>query len=200
MLSSRLEIGTMMYRTEPTGREGVAPGALEDYAARMALQFRVVEPHDHAVTREIVDVAFTPEDVAGFLDALRAAGCLIGEWLAEDESGVIGHIAFSRAHLELVNNERLPAAFLAPLSVRPGRQRQGVGLALLRHALAQLEQRGDNLFFVVGHPAYYPKAGFRTIAFDEVASPWTGSPAFMMRCAFAPRGRLLAPPVIRDAH
>ncbi|CAN3990913.1 GNAT family N-acetyltransferase [Methylocystis bryophila] len=166
----------------------------------MALHFRPVEPRDHAVTREIVDAAFTPEDVAGFLDALRAAGCLIGEWLAEDESGVVGHIGFSRAHLERSDGERLPAAFLTPLGVRPERQRQGVGLALMRHALDRLEQGGENLYFVIGHATYYPKVGFRTVAFDEVASPWTGSPAFMMRCAFAPRGRLLAPPVIRDAH
>jgi putative acetyltransferase len=166
----------------------------------MVLQFRAVEPRDHRVIREIVDAAFAPEDVGGFLGALRAAGCLIGEWLAEDESGVVGHIGFSRAHLERANGERLPAAFLTPLGVRPDRQRQGVGLALMRHALRQLEQRGENLFFVIGHPTYYPKVGFRTVAFDEVASPWTGSPAFMMRCGFALRGRLLAPPVIRDAH
>jgi putative acetyltransferase len=191
-----------MYRMEPARREGggVAPAFLQDYSARMAPQFRAVEPCDHAPIREIVDLAFAPEDVAGFLDALRVAGCLIGEWLGEDESGVVGHIAFSRAHLETSDGARLPAAFLTPLAVRPDRQKQGVGLALLRHALNELEQRGENLFFVVGHPTYYPKAGFRAVAFDEVASPWTGSPAFMMRCGFAPRGCLLAPPVIRDAH
>jgi len=184
---------------EPARRKGVALAPPEDYPARM-VPFRAVEPHDHGVIREIVDAAFAPEDVAGFLDSLRAAGCLIGEWLAEDESGAIGHIAFSRAHLECANGEKLPAAFLTPLGVRPDRQRQGVGLALMQRALAELEQRGENLFFVIGHPTFYPKAGFRTVAFDEVASPWTGSPAFMMRCGFAPRGRLLAPPVIRDAH
>ena len=166
----------------------------------MALQFRAVDPSDHAVTREIVDAAFAPQDVAGFLDALREAGCLIGEWLAEDATFVVGHIAFSRAHLETPDGAKLPAAFLTPLVVRPDRQRQGVGLALMRHALRELEERGETLFFVVGHPDYYPKAGFRTVGFDEVASPWTGSPAFMMRCASATRGRLLAPPVIRDAH
>ncbi|MFY9658102.1 MAG: N-acetyltransferase [Methylocystis sp.] len=166
----------------------------------MALRFRAVDPCDHALTREIVDAAFAPEDVAGFLDAMRAAGCIIGEWLAEDASGVVGHIAFSRAHLETAEGARLPAAFLTPLGVHPDRQRQGVGLALLRHALRELEQRGETLFFVVGHPSYYPKAGFRAVGFDEVASPWTGSPAFMMRCGFAARGQLLAPPVIRDAR
>ena len=189
-----------MYRMEPARRKGVALASPEDYPARMTLQFRAVESCDHAITRKVVDAAFTPEDVAGFLEALRAAGCLIGEWLAEDASGVVGHIAFSRAYLEASDGAKLRAAFLTPLGVRPDRQRQGVGLALLRHALDALEQRGETLFFVVGHPTYYPKAGFRAVAFDEVESPWTGSPAFMMRCAFAPRGRLLAPPVIRDAH
>ena len=166
----------------------------------MALQFRLVDPSDRAVTREIVDAAFTPEDVAGFLDALHTAGCLIGEWLAEDATGVVAHIAFSRAHLETPEGATLPAAFLTPLAVRPERQRQGVGLALTRHALRDLEQRGETLFFVVGHPDYYPKAGFQRVGFRRGGEPLDRLARFMMRCAFAARGLLLAPPVIRDAH
>jgi putative acetyltransferase len=166
----------------------------------MSIMQRPVEPEDFPVTREVVDAAFRPEDVVSFLDALRDAGCLLGEWLAADSSGVIAHIAFSRAHLEAPDGVLLPAAFLTPLAVRPDRQRRGVGLALMSHALEALETRGETLFFVLGHPGYYPKVGFRAAPADLVDSPWSGKAGFMMRSAAILRGRLVAPTVIAEAH
>jgi hypothetical protein len=52
------------------------------------------------------------EDAATFLDALRADGCILGEWLAEDSSGPAGHIVFSRVWLEQRDGNRLNAAML----------------------------------------------------------------------------------------
>ena len=66
----------------------------------MEVVFRTVEPCDYGSTREVVDAAFRPEDVVTFLDALRADGCILGEWLAEDSSGPIGLIVFSRVWVE----------------------------------------------------------------------------------------------------
>jgi len=166
----------------------------------MNIRFRIADLQDHAPIRELVDQAFRPEDVVTFLDALRAADCLIGEWLAEDASGALGHIAFSRALLETDAAGMRKAAFLTPLAARPDRQRQGVGLQLMGYALRALEAVGEDLFFVIGHPAYYPKAGFSAAATQGVESPWRGKPAFMARCAAPPRGRLVAPAVILEAH
>ena len=63
------------------------------------VNFRLAGPQDHASTRILVHDAFTPEDVVSFLDALRADGCILGEWVAENESGIVGHIVFSRVWL-----------------------------------------------------------------------------------------------------
>ena len=100
----------------------------------MDVRFRRVEIRDHASTRQVVDDVFRAqgsEDTAAFLDALRADGCVLGEWLAEDSSGPIGHIAFSRVWLEQPNGDRLSAAMLTPLAVRPDRQRRGIGTQLM---------------------------------------------------------------------
>lgn len=166
----------------------------------MRIELRAVEHRDLASTRKLVDDAFRPEDVVTFLDALRADGCILGEWLAEDLSGPLGHIVFSRAFVELPKGERAKAAMLTPLAVRPDRQRVGIGTRLMGFALKALEARGEGLFFVLGHPEYYPRVGFCSAAASRVASRWSGKPAFMARGVFVPEGRLVLPAVIADAH
>ena len=166
----------------------------------MEMTIRPAGPQDHASTRHLVHAAFNPEDVVSFLDALRTDGCVLGEWVAENESGIVGHIVFSRVWLEQPNGDRQPAAFLTPLAVHPDVQRSGIGTRLMEYALEALESRGETLFFVVGHPEYYPRAGFRSDTASAVASPWSGNPAFMVRGDVVPEGRLILPSVIADAH
>jgi putative acetyltransferase len=170
------------------------------YKAGMQIVLRAVGPDDHASTRQVVDAAFRPKDVATFLDALRADGCTLGEWLAEDPSGTVGLIVFSRVWVEQQNGDRVRAAMLTPLAVRPDRQRLGIGRQLMDHALRCLEARGETLLFVLGHPAYYPRAGFLATLAQNVMSPWSGNPAFMARGMLVPEGRLVLPAVISDAH
>jgi putative acetyltransferase len=166
----------------------------------MKVELRAVEHNDFASTRKLVDDAFRPEDVVTFLDALRADGCILGEWLAEDSSGPLGHIVFSRAWVELPDGARVKAAMLTPLAVRPDRQRLGIGTQLMDFALKALEARGEALFFVLGHPKYYPRAGFCSVAASRVASRWAGKPAFMARGTCVPEGRLVLSSVIANAH
>ena len=166
----------------------------------MEIVVRPVERHDYAPTRKVVDDAFRPEDVVTFLDALRADGCILREWLAEDSSGPVAHIAFSRVWVEQPDGNRTKAAILTPLAVRPDRQRIGIGSRLMDHSLRELEAHGETPFFVLGHPKYYPRAGFRSASAQRVASQWSGSPAFMARGTFVPEGRLVLPLVIADAH
>jgi putative acetyltransferase len=168
----------------------------------MEVQFRRVDDRDHASTRKLVDHAFgsSGSEVATFLDALRADGCILGEWVAEDFSGPIGHIAFSRVWLEQNVGNRLEAAMLTPLAVRPDRQRLGIGTRLMEYTLGELELRGETLFFVLGHRDYYPRVGFSSAAAAGVESPWPGNPGFMVRARFVPEGRLVMPLVIAEAH
>jgi len=169
----------------------------------MEVEFRRVGIHDHASTRELVYDAFESagsEETAAFLDALRGEGCILAEWLAEDSSGPIAHIVFSRVWLEQRDGRRLKAAMLTPLAVRPDRQRLGTGTRLMNHALKELESSGETLFFVLGHPSYCPRVGFRPASAAAIESPWSGNPAFMVRGEIVPAGRLVMPSVIADAH
>jgi putative acetyltransferase len=45
--------------------------------------------------------------------------------------------------------------------VSPSRQRKGIGSVLVEHGLKQCRREGYEAVVVVGHPAYYPRFGFR---------------------------------------
>ena len=69
-----------------------------------------------------------------------------------------GHILFTAARLM---NSTVAVSFLAPLAVVPKFQRRGVGGALIKKGLELLSKSGVDLVFVVGHPEYYPRYGFK---------------------------------------
>lgn len=91
------------------------------------------------------------------MDALRDAGALFVSLVAEDGGVVVGHVALSPVSL----SDGAPGWYgLGPLSVAPGRQRQGIGSHLVRAALRQLKAKGASGCMLVGDPAYYGRFGF----------------------------------------
>ena len=78
--------------------------------------------------------------------------------LAFMEERPVGHILFTKAHLE--PEVPLTISILAPLAVVPAAQKQGVGSELVAYGLRVLSKSGVDLVFVFGIPAYYPRFGF----------------------------------------
>ncbi|WP_327090172.1 N-acetyltransferase [Nonomuraea sp. NBC_01738] len=137
--------------------------------------------------REIVATAFTTPDEAVLVDKLRADA---DAWIdglsivaADDEGNLAGHALLTRCHIGDV-----PALALAPVSVRPDRQRTGAGSAAVRAALRAGQDMGEHFVIVLGHPEYYPRFGFtRASGFgidlpievpDEALMALTFDPAF----------------------
>src|SRR5918993_1104570 len=92
---------------------------------------RYARPADHAAIAQIVELAFGQADEARLVERLRADGDVLFELVAETDGAVSGHILFSRLWAD--RTEMFAA--LAPLAVRPGLQRTGIGQALVRAAL-----------------------------------------------------------------
>ena len=79
--------------------------------------------------------------------------------VATANDNVVGHILFTNARIK--HSQRMvSSAILAPLSVLPKYQNQGIGGRLIKEGLNQLKAAGVELVFVLGHPGYYPKYGF----------------------------------------
>jgi putative acetyltransferase len=79
--------------------------------------------------------------------------------IAIKDNQVIGHILFTKAIID--SNHSISAVILAPLAVIPAAQSQGVGGQLINEGLKCLSESGVDLVFVLGHPDYYPRHGFK---------------------------------------
>ena len=129
---------------------------------------------DHPVIAEVVRAAFGehPDEIASFVERIRASEQFIPELalVAEDSSGVIAHVMLSWVGVE--GGSRTRILNLTPMSVRPDRQRIGVGSRLIRDALGRAEQAGEPAVMVQGHPAYYPRFGFERASALGFTAPY----------------------------
>ena len=145
---------------------------------------RPAGPDDHAAIRAVVTAAFTAEfgksDEADLIDALRADGDALVELVAEDDGAVVGHILFS----PLATDTGARFAALAPLSVAPGRQKDGLGSWLMETGHELLRAAGVEAVIVLGKPAYYPRVGYSAEAAETVTAPFKG--AHFMALALKP--------------
>ena len=136
---------------------------------------RHATPADYEAIRAVVHAAFGQADEADLVERLRAAGDVMFELVEEDGGEIVGHILYSRLWADSIN---LYAA-LAPLAVRPDRQRSGVGKRLTAASLDTAGEFGVHAVIVLGHPDYYPKFGFSNDAAAKVKCPYSGNPALM---------------------
>lgn len=131
----------------------------------MPVLIRRETPADVAAVRAVTAIAFARTETveaieAKLLDQLRAGPAWLPElsMVATDAEGeVIGHVVCSRAHVDGV-----PVVGLGPISVLPGHQRKGVGLALVHSAIGGADALGEPLVALLGSPEYYGRYGFRT--------------------------------------
>lgn len=80
--------------------------------------------------------------------------------LAEDEKRAVGHILFTNARITDTDHS-VSTVILAPLAVVPEAQSRGIGGRLIKEGLKRLSESGIELVFVLGHPEYYPRHGFK---------------------------------------
>src|SRR5213076_742677 len=117
------------------------------------------------------------------VERLRASEHFIPElaFIAEDSSGVIAHVMLGWVGVE--GGSRTRILNLTPMSVRPDRQRIGIGTRLVEHALRRAEESGEPAVMVEGIPAYYPRFGFEQASALGFISPHPKIPddAFMVK-------------------
>jgi len=141
------------------------------------VSLREETPQDHAAIREVNRLAFGGEGEARLVDQLRADGFVIASLVAVEGVQVVGHILFSQVFIES-GSGLIGAAALAPMAVRPERQRRGIGSALVRYGLEVCGQRGASIVIVLGHPGYYPRFGFSSQLAKRLRSPFADHPDF----------------------
>ena len=111
----------------------------------------------HSVNR----LAFGQDNEAFLVQRIRDSSGFVPELslVAIGNSQVVGHILFSRIHIEMPK-EDVAALSLAPMAVLPEFQRSGIGSQLVSIGLERCRGLGHSIVVVIGHPQYYPRFGF----------------------------------------
>lgn len=128
----------------------------------MALAIRPERPGDEPSIRAVHLAAFDGPKEAGIVDAIRGTP----DWVpglslvADDDGSIVGHVLVCRARLDRRDAPPASVLVLGPIGVRPDRQNEGIGAALMRRAIGAAVAAAAPLVALVGHADYYPRFGF----------------------------------------
>ncbi|MBM6995984.1 N-acetyltransferase [Paenibacillus sp. DXFW5] len=102
------------------------------------------------------------EDESKLVERIRKSNEYIPELsiIAEMENEIVGHLLLSKAKVEDHENA-YTVIVLAPIAVKPNRQKQGIGSRLIEEGIRRCRTLGYGIILLIGHPSYYPRLGFQ---------------------------------------
>lgn len=116
-------------------------------------------------------LAFGQPQEADVVDKLRQNCPDLLPLVAVLDKRIVGHILFSPATVE-AKGMVIHGMGLAPMSVLPEYQRQGIGSQLVRSGIEELKERHCPFVIVLGHAEYYPRFGFEPASTQGISSEW----------------------------
>jgi predicted N-acetyltransferase YhbS len=123
---------------------------------------------DHNWVVELTERAFETLEISDhnegkLVDKLRKAPTFIDELslVAELNGQVVGHILFTPIIIDN-GEQQFRSLVLAPVSVLPEFQKQGIGGQLIRAGHQKAKELGFQSVILIGHPEYYPRFGYKT--------------------------------------
>ena len=148
-------------------------------------------PGDHEAVHAVTVAAFAASEFghngeAEIVERIRSSNDSHVSLVAVDGDEVIGHILFSPATIQTADGV-LEGMGLGPMSVEPGRQRQGIGKVLIEAGIQQLNS--CPFIMVFGHADYYPRFGFVPASEYGIRHAFEGMPQelFFIRWSEEPR-------------
>ena len=131
--------------------------------------------------RKLNDLVFSGPAEGTIVDAIRERSPESLSLVAVLNEKIVGHIFFSP--VEITGLKSIQAMGLGPMAVLPEYQKQGIGTALIKQGIIQLQELGCIVVVVLGHVEYYPKFGFSAASRHNLKCQWDGVPdsAFMVR-------------------
>jgi predicted N-acetyltransferase YhbS len=125
---------------------------------------------DIAPRERLLDRAFGKARRRKTSERLRE-GRLPAEGLAFTAVDAKGRLAGTIRLWDVLAGSAGPALLLGPLAVDCKAQGQGIGAALMRHAIAEAERLGHGAIILVGDAAYYARFGFSGASVADLHLP-----------------------------
>ena len=126
------------------------------------LEIRRENQRDISAISRLITLAFenlpmSDKREAEIVEFMRKDAALSISLVAIKDNEIAGHIAFSKIHI----NDQFSGWYgLAPVSVLPSLQNQGIGSKLIKEGLLQLKQKSANGWVLLGEPRFYQRFGF----------------------------------------
>lgn len=115
----------------------------------------------------LIEKAFAPIQLSDhkeqfLVERLRKSNAFIPELslVAEIENKIVGHILLTKLKIKNDQNE-FDSLALAPISVLPEYQGEGVGKMLIEQAHKKARRLGYKSIVLLGHDKYYPRFGYQ---------------------------------------
>lgn len=143
------------------------------------ITIRQEEKKDHQNVFHLIEEAFRNMEYSDhqehfLVEKLRDSDAFIHELslVAEDENGnITGHILLTK--LKIVNDsESYESLALAPVSVKPEFQNQGIGGQLILEGHRIARELGYQSVILIGHEKYYPKFGYEKTSNFGISFPF----------------------------
>ena len=129
---------------------------------------------DQEAVYEVVKSAFSTLEIShhdeqDLVNRLRKSASFVPELslVAEEDGAIVGYIMFTE--MKAGNNVLLA---LAPLAVRPDRQRHKIGSSLVAAGHTIAREKGYKGCIVVGHADYYPRFGYQPASRYGITAPF----------------------------
>lgn len=133
----------------------------------MDARIRQESKGDYKVVFNLVEKAFESDPISDhreqfLVERLRKSQAFVPElsMVAEIANKIVGHILLTKIKVKNGQNEFNSLA-LAPVSVLPGYQGNGIGGLLIKQAHKTATELGYKSIILLGHERYYPRFGYQ---------------------------------------
>ncbi len=142
------------------------------------VSIRQEEPEDFPLVKELIQGAFETEAQSDqsehlLVERLRKSAAFIPELslVATRDGKIVGHILLSKI-LIFDGEKKFESLALAPVSVAPKYQNQGIGAALIRKSHEIARNLGYRSIVILGHEKYYPRFGYQLAESFDIRLPF----------------------------
>ncbi|HYE12565.1 MAG TPA: N-acetyltransferase [Patescibacteria group bacterium] len=144
----------------------------------MNIALRQEKEREYKLSEGVVEEAFIGAEYSDHKEqylvaSLRRSDAFVPELsiVAEADENIVGHIMLTK--LIIKNDESsYESLALAPVSVLPRYQNQGIGSLLIIEGLEIARELGFKSVIVLGHDKYYPRFGFKPASSWGINAPF----------------------------
>ncbi|TFB22828.1 N-acetyltransferase [Filobacillus milosensis] len=146
----------------------------------MTITIRQEHPNDYIETENVVKKAFDQAEMSDgnehqLVEKIRKCEAFVPELsliaVDNEPNTIVGHVILSKIKIK-DEEEECDSLALAPVSVMPDYQKQGIGKSLCRQVIVQAKELGFNSVVVLGDPGYYSKFNFEKASNYNIRAPF----------------------------